>query len=1520
MADLQELFARLKSTNNPATTSNQQPSSTIDQSTRSQSGLDQNHNYRPPSVSSPLFSPSPGGPQPHHASAIMSPNTSALPTPLPEQNVATPAGDRTANLLNLLKFSQNNQGPAPSQSPFPSVERRASHNLSQASQADNNVIQGRTTSASDLSPPSASPVPSRPEMRGERSTLAMENPQDFLLKLLNQPKPTQGDPLTRRHTDKSHQSVEPQLPEVEVDDLAQDLADAKLENVDSNPATTQQKQRSHPTIFGVDEPHAFEPPSTNKSSIFTYVNPFEQLSASSPRNRTPKPEAKSGSTTPKIDILKNSGNIAAADASLPTQTAHKHSASDTLSSPINLPPSMPNHPHRDNAEMLERESVVQAVSEVGKQVDKQIEEALAAADVGAAESNTLEAAVPKDDVSIDELEQAVHEVAVEAKEELKNEDSRREFKSSLPKPLADAVEEVINEAAQENVADDWESADAEDNATKNGEYLVRVYNFPIRPFVAIDINRLQEPPLSLRPDNILDVARLKKPFEQIDRTLVVATKNFIVYALPKSGPKSGGFRLIQQDTGQYKQVFANTNERIFNLSICAPAIGGPAAASILQDAETILATGIDGTVYWAMSSTKDPDLFTEKRLEDTGLIFPPSQAHDDNTSGGQLKTRAKKSNRHPEFFGLGRGRCIYIIWPQMARDRRYMDTKTRVCDTVKYLAERQLQITIGKAGKDFAFSEDDTTIVSLDKAGKMKFWDIRELTNSAFNSTPGSFPSYDIRTPLLTLSTCSPSDKSWPTSVFFVDKERPCVKGIACRYLIVGMKQNHTLQLWDLCLLKPVQEINFPHENESDPICSIGYHPRTGVIVVGHPTRNSIYFIHLSAPVYNLSPMRQARFIEYVATKSNKIPKPESTAIMSGVREFSFASKGQLRSVEILNDPINANTGPEESPALFELYVMHSKGVTCMSIKREDLGWSQNNRVLHPVDAQSEGAITVSELRSFSVSTADSSTTGETPEQPEPATPSRTTRESSKKETAASSRVTQTQNPEQSIRASTLAKVESKQDAARAAILNGADKTEKIEKFEKSEKKKKKRGAGAETTSQPPIAPSLVNPSLATPSSYAMAAQRTASPAMQSTAAPEVGLTSQPAESSKQPEFSFKDLKKLESGISTEITKALNGEFESLYRRIDEDKRVQDAASAAKQDAVLRLVSSTLTDNVEKSLSRIISENLRSGLLPPLSEVVVGAIERGLKEALSQAVHSVVPREIRSSLPIAISRALQEPDVLQIISDLVSTKVASIVDSHLATALSTTIVPTFTSNAISAAQNIATEVERRVGEQLREAEVQRQTDSTKIEQLTSLVHRLSETIQSMAASQADFQGEILKLQSQVGSSASRDAPAISSAAATPTRAATPPPEKTDEDRERDEITAMLRNGQYEEGTIRWLQCGYQGSLFDTLFIRVNPNYIKSLSPLVALSISAAVTASLETNISERLQWLEMVFNSIDPRDPELEEVTPKIMDVLSQRLQGAYMQVAEGSPQNPILRKISQLARRAIDLKALALS
>lgn len=1364
------------------------------------------------------------------------------------------SADRTANLLNLLKFNQpSSSAPATPPPQQPMAASRPGYTTLQAPQSPStHSVHGRGISASDLvasfmgkplAPVAreASPAPAKAApAKTETSLSANQNPQDFLLQLLNRPKPAQsGAPTQPSHSGISKPQTQ-NAPEATVDDLSQDLADAVL--ADTPAASQGHKSIGSPArnespirIFGSNEatqPTPFEPKDipkvelqqTSKKPIFTYVNPFEQLAASSPRNAKPTKNKQHDDTNG--DGHKRKSKEPSPGPTQPSSRRKITSSGDEVIQSVESPGPGPLKDGRSQIEALmgigapstNPETVAEALNEVGGQVNKQVEYALAKAEDEEAAKDVKVKHERRDhahETSLDALEQKIQDAAIEVKHELDQPGNQGILEEALTAPVAQAVKEIIDETAAGNTGDVWESADGEESPIKEDQdRVVRVYCFPMRPFVSIDIKQARSPHLSLREDSIMDIARFKKEFDQIDRTLATATSEFIVYAVPKHG----GLRIIRQDDGLYQQIFPNKTDRIFNVSISTAPSGATA-----HGIQTVIATSIGGSVYWATIAKPEEEVFDKDHMQKHGLVFPPIPSLDDNTSGGQLKTRAKRSSRHPEFFALGRGKTIQIVFPEQCRKSNFVSNDF-VVDTEKYFKDRSLKITTGKAGKDFTFSEDDSTIVSLDKAGRLRFWDIRDLVDEA-NATASKLAPVEVKIPLLTFVTTSPTEKSWPTSILFADKPRPYAKGTALRYFIVGMKQNHTLQLWDLGLGKAVQEVTFPHEKESDAICSVAYHPGSGIIVVGHPTRNSIYFVHLSAPKYNLPTMTQAKYVQRLANKDSTLPRPEATAIMSGMREFSFASKGQLRSVELLSVPAEASKAADEDedPILFDLYVMHSKGVTCLNIKRYDLGWSKESKVLHPIDAEAKGDIVVKDLREpQAIPLSEVSSANGDPGQSVPATathaPKILTKEASEKLTAAAAAAAKSNNIE-------LNNVDNNATKPETTSLNGgaADKTEK--------KKKKRAGASAtDASSNPPAAP-------LPPTSYADAAQRARSPRPQPSGvhnsdtraqAPKTSAdTPKPVPSIMESESTRsitngesinlgisgdhleKELKKIEKGVSAEFSKVISRELDSLYRRFDEDKRVQDAAGAAKQDAILRLVSSTLGDNVDKALSRIIGTSIQQVVLPAIGDVTASAIDRKVSEVLTQQLHHAIPPQLKLALPEAMSKAVQKPEVLRVISDQITSKVSALVESEFSTALHNTISPAFKNLAISAAQSMASETERRVRDQIQKAGSKQQEDRDKIDDLTKLVRSLSETVHTMAAAQSGFQNEILKLQTQVVHERQAGSSTTGSRhyqeASLPSTVS-PPPARSQQQEELEAISNLMTEGRYEEGTIQVSLC------------------------------------------------------------------------------------------------------------------
>ncbi|TID20169.1 wd40 yvtn repeat-like-containing domain [Venturia nashicola] len=1387
--------------------------------------------YQQPSISSPLFSPAPSGPQPHHPAAVLSPNTSAMNTPQPESGNQT----RATDLLSLLKFRPGAQA-APSS--VPSLQRRESQNSAPTSLDATVGAANRSMSAADLvagftrkpsglgaaqSPSALAPASSRPETRGEASN-SSANPQDFLLKLLNQGAP-KNENFSFRHAEQPIQSVE-QTPGATMEDLAQDLRNASI----ASPGRGRQESPMH--VFGdasapittFDAPPAAPAPKAK----FTYVNPFEQLAASSPRNRTPNNENKPGSEKPQNEVLKHARDNSTGAG--PAAKSRKVSADPLTSPPLAHP-----------------ETVSEAVSGLGEVAGKQVEEALA---------QITSQANGKSEPKMSQAEQSVQEAAAEIKEELKDEATRRQMEAGMPAPMAKAFEETI--AAAADADDDWEEAAEKD---------VRVFQFPMQPFVSIEIKKLDEPPMIVPADALSDIAKMKKDFDQIDRNLITASQQFMVYPL-----KNGGLRVIRQEDGTHKQIFSAVKERIFNVAL---SVSKKVAA--VKETETVLATGVNGTIFWAPLANFGQDEMFGQTEQERGFLFPPVPTHDENTSGGQLKTRVKPTSRNPEFFAYGRGKSIYLISPSIARTSAYCDPETRRCDSEKYLDENSLKISTGKAGKDFIFSADDTVILSLDKVGRLKFWDIRELIMRKTE---------EVKTPLMTLTTCQPTEKSWPTSVMLLDKEKPMTKGIALRYVIVGMKQNHTLQIWDLTLGKPVQEINFPHDQESDGICSLAYHAKSGILVVGHPTRNSIYFMNISAPQYNLPPMAQARFINMLATKDATLPNPQSTIICSGIREFSLRSTTSLRSLDMLADP--GDQFGEDAP-LFVLYIMHSKGISEMRVTRPLLGWSESGKYINQVKAQDVGAISVSQIKELPapVPGEAASVVSETPPVSSAATPSRTSAKEnvkkvdstpvrpSKNQTAEAPKAEQTTNGETKKK-----KKEKKlsESASQAASTAPSPFIQPIEVLS--------RASQAESSAVPPPAPKA--PSVAKTSESGVVPTWATTPTVQAATTTSTGSTL--------------DMSAIEAII--------RGEFESLAQNLSEDRIRQEAVAADRQEGVLKVVSRTLHDNVEDSLSKVVADGLNKITLSPMKEVIANSVDRNLSTAISQTLKASIPRELEKALPGAVSKVLQDQNVLRSVAEVVTKNVTLQVEKQFSVAMRDTIGPSMAKIAMDAANTMSAGVKSRLNQQVQQAALHREEDNSKISELMKVIGGLQQTIQLMAEEQVKFQQQTTSVIDQLRSRA--ESGLTGSVPQTP---ASHQRRKTPEELERDEISALAKHD-LMNATIKWMHSPRKIELFDEIFMHINPSYLEEMSALIILSVSAAVTDSLDTNILQRLAWLEVGLHIINPATPEITDVFPKVLEVMQTRLQQAYMTIAERNHIDPILRNVAALNARVQEMKA----
>ncbi|POR33918.1 Uncharacterized protein TPAR_05876 [Tolypocladium paradoxum] len=1318
------------------------------------------------------------------------------PTPPVNSSGMPSSSDRTANLLNLLKFSGSGAASSSAQQqpqPQPQAQQQSPQQQHHRLQQDHQQAQHHhphqpqhqprqpsfgqaqypPTRIHQPAPAGADPTgllaalmrgaheqdeprqpPAPPAAHQPANPFAGGSPpadtRSYLLNLLNRPKPAQTDQPMLAESSRSDGPT-PQSPEAAAD-ASRYFGQYQQPANAYQPAQHYQPHQPHrhqsDSFAEVQHPApnvgSFSFAQTQESTTdmsALYQQLMGSLNQSSPQNHNAHP----GGGAAPFQILKK-------DHASPAGSQHlDQPRAGSERSPITSPPEHTRrnvdrtssmHSHQSVKQTpptsefdgfgpvdKNKETVTEAVSDLAGQADRDVREALDRAEQGmeqpdVAEDSGRNQGSPHDDQEWPEG--GAHAASVRSVEKHVIDDIKEDIGKDprYDSPEASFSPDVLESAlaASDNaqaVADSWESADQEEIVVieEKDAPPVRVYNFPMKPWITITLqDDSTEPRPQFRDESIMDIARLKKEFDQIDRNLYTASQTYMTYGMSKQG----GLRVIRQDDGKDAKVFTDTKDRIFNVAMSVT----PSDIESVHR-EAIIGTGISGTVYWVQIKDGEKDHIEDAHLEQYGFALPPIATHDGDAPGGVLKTRARASTIHPEYFAVGRGKSINFIWPSYIMQNKLFKTgHDRVVDTENLLQQCSIKINTGKAGKDFTFSQDDTVVVSLDKSGRVKFWDVRDLTAVKEGSDPRApMPaqtSLEVKEPLMTLASTPEGEKAWPTSVLLLDKQRPYQKRCALRYMIVGMKQNHTLQLWDLALGKPVQEFNLPHSKESDAVCSVMYHPASGMVVIGHPTRNSVYFAHLSAPKYNLKSVSQAEYIQRLVAQDSSIPQPDSTAVISGVREYSFANRGVIRSLDILCNPAMVQDADE--PTLFELYAMHSKGVACLLIKQCELGWSKDNKVLDAVDAVKEGAVTVSKLKTPLPTESNNNNNGDTSQV-------RIANRGGNKESLLQTTPAPSDTAAQ-LGAESVTPVKLKDEPKETETPVQSSRENQAEKPERKPRKRRGHAAGKEpeptangTANSPRLTPSNNKPEgFKGPSSVATN-----------------GVSSDMLDTA---------ITGMETRLSAAVSDTLTSSLKNLHGKIDEGARVRDETFNQHQLKLLDMVSEVLNENTQKVLESLIHDQFTELVIPAIGDHAGKAVTDLLNHKLQPNVASAVQKEIQNSLPHALNRSLRSADFVTAIADRVGSTVTAGVQQEVLATLTQRLNPTFSNIASQSAQRVAGELHQQYQDQFEHMKAQHAADTSKIDQLLTYVSRLTDMVSTMAASQSSLQAEFLKLRQQ----------------------------------------------------------------------------------------------------------------------------------------------------------------------------
>lgn len=1052
----------------------------------------------------------------------------------------------------------------------------------------------------------------------------------------------------------------------------------------------------------------------------------------------------------------------------------------------------------------------------------------------------------------------------------------------LTAQIVSEVPSAETESKGIEVADSWESAESVDDDLKP------TYLLPQRKDLILATSPSNAHVLRFDPEAETQIVGFKRAFDDMDRNLIGVTNEWIVYVTPKNI-----LRMIRWDDACDFLAFSeNRLDRLLSISV--------SHVDTATHPSVVIATGLSGKLYISTFPDSAAQELDDARMRQYYLT-PPELSQ--GPSQGEVRTRAKFANSINTIFAFSRGKYLFIRCLPEGSSKEAKPTGMPVSlacqpDEVSLMADRAI--------KDFAFSPDDSILVTMDKSGKLAAWDIRE---PILMMLYGRLASPMQQAPIMSWLAAQTDSDMRPTSVRFMSSPW-CLKTGEVRGLIVGLKNNHVIQVWNLDVGRPVLEIRLPQTTDSERLCVIDYESESSVIVIGHPGRQSIFFVHLNSFDRSAYPDQATYFVKL----DPRLPQAADRVMGKGFQEFSIATVGSFQSLQVL-PPSQAQTPDHIIGALFVVYVLGSKAARSYVVTRSTLGQGSDGTAGKPRIATDAGMIEIAgELAPIDYAEKTEQpilkAIQPTPEPEKVASPVA----AMSKKALKKARLLATAQPQQSPSPVKKPKW---------------TRSTKANEVVKSPSKAPVSAPQQPPKPQPPVPQptpvSAPSPSVPSVSETAISVPHDISTQLEKILAKEMQVVSQhisqqlegTVETSvtaikSQLQAALKISAGDQKGHLTNVVKNATG---GLGAQLKADLKV--IMEAQIQSRIIPALSATIQKEVQTALSTMLPREIRAAVEGSLPTEITDPASTVIERTITEVAH-FLPGFIQAHIPRCVEEAMLKPQISDALSKAAVGSFAGWINDKViepTNKMYAELVTTMDQQSVRVAEAVTnvTESVRKQSDDIAEIRsmlaVAAKQDNETWEKLRSVGQ---EVFRYRIESREHLQENGRDLQDLKGRLLTGVLSTLSSQGISPIKNQAPlapiPGMITDLDYRTAQVSRHLKNGQHAEAIAEWIGSEQRWIIFEKVLVKYNPwVLIDRIPPLLLLNALAAVTEKFETYIWERLHYTKVILTTIDAAAPITLGIIEKVLYEISERLHDKGSEMAKNQQaKEPYLRQLSE--------------
>ncbi|KAF9567613.1 hypothetical protein CPC08DRAFT_740144 [Agrocybe pediades] len=146
-----------------------------------------------------------------------------------------------------------------------------------------------------------------------------------------------------------------------------------------------------------------------------------------------------------------------------------------------------------------------------------------------------------------------------------------------------------------------------------------------------------------------------------------------------------------------------------------------------------------------------------------------------------------------------------------------------------------------------------------------------------------------------------------------------------------------------------------------------------------------------------------------------------------------------------------------------------------------------------------------------------------------------------------------------------------------------------------------------------------------------------------------------------------KEIKKTEENLHTRIGKLIGKEMDKQHQRFEETRLHEQAEDFARQEKILKLISTELTRNTTRVVEMAVKNEVQNSVLPSLENITRNEVKAALNDQIGIGLIDAINR----TLPTEMEKLLLRPNVSNHFANIITTTMTPAVERHIKEVLTT---------------------------------------------------------------------------------------------------------------------------------------------------------------------------------------------------------------------------------------------------------